>query len=365
MDVWKYILVDWSGTFFLQFCPWMSSYMIRMLVNNLIDWLIVLTVVTMIVWFVLTQPVLIKSTQRINSVVVNKEKLRKHVVALVEDYSPRTIEYGNLNIAAQYIFDELKDLGSVHYQGFKTLSGSYNNVILELGPDSNEVFVIGAHYDAKNNSLDTEGNASGVAILIELARQLSHTKNKLPMKVQIVAYPLSQGTLTAKENMGSYNHAAYLKTLNQEVYLMVSLDSVGRFTNREKSQEYPFNFMHLLYPNRGNYISVVGRLQDYTKIRHLKKSFVNGTKLPLYSFNSPSSFPLINSRDHLNYQLHGFPAVLVTDTADYRKVNGSIIGIQLDFEKMAMLVKGLNQVVMGSATIKKELRLPNRVHTSL
>lgn len=339
--------------------------MIRMLVNNLIDWLITLTVVILILWFVITQPVLIKSTQKTNSLVVNTEKLRKHVVALVEDYSPRTIAYGNFDIAAHYIFDELKNLGSTHYQNFNTLGGSYSNVILELGPDSNEVFVIGAHYDAKNNSLDTEGSASGVAALIELARQLSQTENKLVMKVQIVAYPLSQSVLTTTENMGSYNHAASLKRLNKKVHLMVSLDSVGHFTNSEQSQEYPFDFMHLLYPNRGNYISVVGRLQDFTKIRKLKESFESGTELPLYSFNPPSNFPFINSRDHLNYQLHGFPAVLVTDTADYRKVNGSSIETQLDFEKMAMLVKGLHQVVIGSTTIKKKLRLPNRRHSSL
>lgn len=333
--------------------------MIRMLVNNLIDWLITLTVVIIILWFVLTQPVFIKSNQNGHSLDINHEKLRKHVVALIEDYSPRTMEYGNLNLAADYIFDELKDLGKAHYQNFKTLGGSYNNVILELGPDSNEVFVIGAHYDAENNSLDTEGNASGVATLIELARQLSQTEAKLHMKVNIVAFPLSQDTLTTAENMGSYNHAAYLKKTNKKVHLMVSLDSVGHFTNNEQSQEYPFNFMYLLYPDRGNYISVVGRLQDFTKIRNLKRSFETGTELPLHSFNPPSNFTLVNSRDHLNYQLHGFPAVLVTDTADYRKVNGRSIETQLDFEKMAMLVKGLHQVVMDSSKIKEKLWKPN------
>lgn len=320
--------------------------MIQILVNKIIDWLIAFSLVTLILWFSFTQPVYSGKTNKSSTLDINYHELRKHAIALVEDYSPRTIEFGNLNITAHYIHDELNNFGNVSYRPYSTLGGQYSNVVLELGPETEEVFVIGAHYDSENSSLDTEGNASGIATLIELARQLSINEGKLSLRINIVAYPLSQLGSTSRENMGSFNHAAELKRLGKKVYLMISLDGVGRFTEKPKSQEYPFHFMHLLYPDQGNYISVQGRLQDSGKIRALKRSFSRRSELPLYSFSVPSSFSIIKSMDHINYQAHGFPAVVLTDTSKYRTMDSKDAIKQINFNKIALLVKGLYQVVI-------------------
>lgn len=326
--------------------------MTKKLISYLIDWLVVLLAVTGILWFAFTLPVF--SLYQSNQVlpIVSQKALKNHVETLLEDYSPRTIEFGNLNITAHYIYDELKQFGRVEYQPFWTLGGRYSNVLLELGPDTKEVFVIGAHYDAESSSLDIEGNASGVATLIELARHLSETEEKLPIRVQLLAYPLSQKDLTHIENMGSYNHAQSLRKSQVDIRLMISLDSVGRFNNHINSQEYPYKFLSIFYPDKGNYISLIGRVQDSQKIRQLKKSFVSASALPLYSFNVLNDYSPVKSQDHLNYQRHGFPAILITDTANYRKVKAGNPVEQLDFEKMAMLVRSLYQVVMDSDLAK-------------
>lgn len=337
----------------------MFELFIRNLIHKLTDWLVVFLGVVFILWFAFTAPIFSWSQTKQASTDISLVVLKSHVSALIHDFSPRTIEYGNLNITAHYIYDQLKRFGSVKYQPYSTLGGRFSNVELKLGPDTKEVFVIGAHYDAENDSLDVDGNASGIATLIELAHQLSKSENKLPIRVILVAYPLSQGYSAIRENMGSYNHAKSLLKENKKVRLMVSLDGVGSFNDEEKSQKYPYKFLSYIYPTKGNYIGVVARLQDYEKVRAMKKSFVSASPLPVYSFNVPEKFELTSSQDHLNYQRLGFPAVLVTDTAKYRDKKPHIEDIvdRLDYEKIAMLIKGLYQVVMDSKAPNRETEM--------
>jgi len=315
----------------------------------LIDWLIAMLVVSAIIWFAMTQPVFSNYNNNKN-LQIDKKKLRTHVVELFDNYSPRTIEYGYLNSTADYIHKEFQSFGDSRYQVFHTLAENYRNVILQLGPDTKEILVIGAHFDAENDSLDTEGNASGVATLIELARHLSMNAKNLPIKVQLVAYSLSQGSNI--ENMGSYFHVESLIDSGSTVKLMISLDSVGSFNNHKGSQKYPHRFMNLLYPDRGNYISLVSRLQDYSQLRSIKKSFIAGSILPLQSFNIPEYLNRLGSSDHRNFWRKGIPAVLITDTARYREVAQLHATKRLDYEKMSMLVQGLYKVVMDMKSEK-------------
>ena len=322
----------------------------RNLIQKITDWLVVFLGVLLILWTAFTVPVFSWSHDKQISTDISLVVLKSHVSALINDFAPRTIEYGNLNITAHYIYDQLKRFGDVKYQPYSTLGGRFSNVELKLGPDTKEVFVIGAHYDAENDSLDVDGNASGIATLIELAHQLSKSEDKLPIRVILVAYPLSQGRSAIRENMGSYNHAKSLVKAKKKVRLMLSLDGVGSFNSEDKSQSYPYKFLNYIYPSKGDYIGIIARIQDYTKVRAMKKSFVSASELPLYSFNVPESFSLTSSEDHLNYQRLGFPAVLITDMAQYREKKPHIDDIveRLDYEKIAMLIKGLYQVVMDA-----------------
>ena len=321
------------------------------LVKRLIDWLFVFLGVTIILWFVLTQPVFSLSPQpHSTSNSVSTGALKTHVEELVTHLAPRTLEYGLLKNTAKYIHGEFAQVGNAQYQPYwTTLGGRFYNVLLELGPNTQERMVIGAHYDAASNDLNAEGNASGIAVLLELAKLLSKNADKLPIKVQLIAYPLSQSFKSSVENMGSYQHAALLKSSHKKVKLMVSLDSVGHFSSERQSQKYPYKFLGLFYPSKGNYLSVIGRVQEYTAIRHLKKSFLNTSSLPLYSFNVPDNFTVINSYDHLNYQNKGFPALLITDTGKYRHISSpqeATVIEQLDYENMARLVESLYAAII-------------------
>ena len=342
----------------------MIHSVVKNTINLLTDWLIALFVVSLIIWFAFTLPVFTKSdtASKTQSLNISQAKLKTHVENLTYYFAPRTIEYGTLNATARYIHKELAQIGNTEYQPFWTMSGRYSNVILKLGPDTKEILVIGAHYDAKNASLDIDGNASGISTLIELARHLSLNQDKLSIGVELAAYPLSQKKSVSSSNMGSYQHAHELVSMNKHVKLMVSLDNVGTFNDDKKSQKYPYQFMSYVYPNTAKHISLFGRLQDYSELMQLKKSFISASSLPLYSFNLPENYFPINSSDHLNFQRHGIPALVLTDTSEFRTVNinKEEVAERLSYKNMAMLVKGLYQVVMDNKSPLKHTGLAQR-----
>ena len=73
---------------------------------------------------------------------VSQSNLKTHVEMLSYYYAPRTIEYGTLNATARYIFKEFGKQGNVQYQPYWTLVSRYKNVVLELGPETEEVLVM-------------------------------------------------------------------------------------------------------------------------------------------------------------------------------------------------------------------------------
>lgn len=338
----------------------MRQTVYKCLADKLIDWLIAFCVSCLFLWFVVTQPVLNRTLVNIDIPIVSSQNLKDHVLLLTDGYSPRSINYDNLNHTADYIYQQFSLIGVPEYQHVNTISQQYRNVSLQLGPDSEEIYVIGAHYDAKDDSIDSEGNASGVATLIELARHLSASNSKLGIGVILVAYPLS--SLNQADNIvdtGSFFHARSLKKDNKQVKLMISLDGVGRTKSDKIKTRHQFKFMDLLYPDKVDTLNLVGRLKDFNSIRDLKKAFNNSSNLSLYSHNLPESFNRSHSSDHVNYWRQGYPAALISDALygddssnDLSKMD---LSDRFDYEKMSSLVTGLYQVIVDTdASINNE-----------
>lgn len=331
----------------------MPENAIKKFTHKLTDWLIAVCVALLLVWFVITLPVYNTNPAQ-KQPVVDSKSLKNHVRFLTLGLAPRTINYDNLNATADYIFRQFQYLGNPKYQYIDRLSKQYRNVILHLGPDTKEVYVVGAHYDAENDSIDNEGNASGVATLIELARQVSKKSYQLETGIIFVAYPLSLNQIDMINNTASFHHARSLREKNKEVNLMLSLDSVGRFNSDLDSQNHPHSFMEMFYPSKGDYLNVLGRVQDTNKIRKLKKNFKNNSVLPIYSQNLPEHFSKAQSSDHLSYWQHGYPAVLISDTKQFRTLDDQNLELieSLDYNKMAMMVDGLSKAILHNTASK-------------
>jgi Zn-dependent M28 family amino/carboxypeptidase len=152
--------------------------------------------------------------------------------------------------------------------------------------------------------------------------------------------------------MGSAVHARSLSEAGARVKAMLSLEMIGYFSDAPGSQKLPFAALGLLYPRRGNFIAVVGRLSQPGLVRRVKRSMMSATDLPVRSINAPSLIPGVDLSDHASYWREGYPAVMVTDTAFYRNDwyhTERDTPDTLDYARMAEVVAGVRRAVVDLA----------------
>jgi Zn-dependent M28 family amino/carboxypeptidase len=278
-------------------------------------------------------------------------RLEAHVRALV-GFAPRDETHpGNLDRAASYIRGELREAGGgIEDQTYEVNGATYRNIIAHFGPQTRERIVVGAHYDATGPFPGADDNASGVAGLIELARLLGQAPP--PAHVELVAFTLEEPPWFGRSVMGSAVHASSLKKQGVAVRAMIALEMIGYFTDAPASQEYPLPILKLVYPSRGNFIGVVGKLGQGALVRRIRRAMRRASPLPVRSISAPRSLPGIDLSDHRCYWDAGYEAVMITDTAFYRNPNYHTADDKpetLDYERMAMVVRGIHGAVTAEA----------------
>jgi hypothetical protein len=295
-----------------------------------------------------TQP-LIGGANISTPISVDSTKLETHVRTLSQSFVPRDESHPeNLDRCAAYIRREFESASArVSEQPFTIDGKTYRNVIAHFGPETKEMVVVGAHYDTAGPLPGADDNASGVAGLLELARLLGN--RQLPMRVELVAYTLEEPPFFRSEQMGSAMHAKALKREGAVVRVMFSLEMIGYFNDAPDSQRFPSSAFSLFYPTEGNFISVVGKIDDGMLVRRIKKAMTGATSLPVYSLNAPRLIPGVDLSDHLSYWLEGYPAVMITDTAFYRNANYHTLddtAERLDYRRMGQAVEGVYAAVI-------------------
>ncbi len=298
----------------------------------------------------LTQPVFVASGKAAVPAAL-PQRLRTHVEVLAS-LAPRDMSHvANLDRTAAYIAGEFRQAGGeVQEQPFVVEQREYRNVIARFGPESAERLVVGAHYDAFDDFPAADDNASGVAALIELAYLLGRAK--LPSRVELVAYTLEEPPQFRGTLMGSAIHAAELAEDGVRLRAMIGLEMIGYFTDAPGSQQYPLSGLKLLYPDSGNFISVVGNFTDAGLVRRVKKAMASASDLPVRSINAPRFVPGVDFSDHMNYWDNGYRAVMISDTAFYRNPNYHLPSDKpetLDYTRMAKVVQQLFAAVMELA----------------
>ena len=254
-----------------------------------------------------------------------------------------------LDLAAAHIEQSFRGSGCrIELQPFEVRGRSYKNVICHLGPSNAAVLVLGGHYDtAGSNNPGADDNASGVAGLLELARLLAPAAADLPHRLELAAYSLEEPPHFGLESMGSFVHAEGLAKAGIPVKLMISVEMIGYFTGQANSQHYPIPLLSWLYPDRGDFIGVVGQSLDRGSVAQVKALMAGDQRLPVYSINAPAFVPGVDYSDHRNFWHFNLPAVMVTDTAFLRNPNyhqPSDRPETLDYERMALVVEGLYRV---------------------
>lgn len=255
----------------------------------------------------------------------------------------------SLEAAVKYITRELKPFTKkIRLEEFKVKERTYQNVIANLGPSDADTIVLGAHYDVCGDQPGADDNASGVAGLLLITKYLAANQATLKNNFEIVFYSLEEPPYFRTEFMGSAVHAANLKKRSARVKYMISLETIGYYSDAKGSQSYPFP-LGLIYPSTGDFIAMVGRSSDSPLIDYLKGGFSKATNLKLISLAAPSVVTGIDFSDHLNYWKHGWPAVMVTDTAFMRNENyheQTDTPGTLDYAKIVEVARGVYGGVM-------------------
>lgn len=129
-----------------------------------------------------------------------------HIIGERNESSPE-----NLTGAAKYIERQLRasESGNVNLDRVRMSSprGQFevDNIILELpgnGPQSDQIFVIGAHYDTVFGSAGANDNASGIASLIEIAHILARAPRSITLRM--VAFCNEEHVDMPPNTMGSF-----------------------------------------------------------------------------------------------------------------------------------------------------------------
>ncbi len=249
-----------------------------------------------------------------------EENLYQHVNSLCSLEHPRSILYpSSLQEAFLYIKNQVENFSLPFYlQKVSCFHGDFWNLCVEYPGEKEDLMILGAHYDAFENTPGADDNASGVAILLELIRKISQEKPSLPYSLEIVFYALEEPPYFSTPYMGSYIHAESL--VGKKVLGAIVFEMVGYFVDTPNSQGFPLPILKKFYPSTGNFIGMVSNLhrKNIFLTQKVKKLFRKFSSLPAYSLNAPSGIIPLDLSDHSSYWKFHIPAIMVTDTAFYR-----------------------------------------------
>jgi hypothetical protein len=149
--------------------------------------------------------------------------------------------------------------------------------------------------------------------------------------------------------MGSRVSAERSREEGEAVVAMLSLEMLGYFSDEPGSQDYPFPkdspmAQGLNLPDRGDFVAVVGRFADAELVERLGSAMAGAGTIPVSPVALPPVVRDMWRSDNGNYWVSGFPAVMVTDTSNFRNPHYHLptdTVETLDFARMAGVVEAL------------------------
>jgi hypothetical protein len=278
-----------------------------------------------------------------------RDRLTLHVRKLAGDIGERNLwHYPGLSAAADYIE---KSFAEARYrpesQPFESRGLSVRNIIaVKPGASApEEIILVGAHYDSVLGSPGANDNGSGVAALLELARILAD--RPLSRTLRFVAFVNEEAPFSYSDEMGSLVHARTAREQGDRIIGMLSLETIGYYSDEPSSQHYPFPLKYF-YPGTANFIGFVGNVGSRKLVRSALRTFRHHASFPAEGAAVPASIPGVGWSDHWSFWQVGYPAIMITDTAFYRYAHyhmDSDTADKVDFGRMARVVAGLSEVI--------------------
>lgn len=277
------------------------------------------------------------------------ERLRGDVTMLAGTIGERnTKRHLQLQQSAAYVSDRFRRMGyTIREESYLADNRQVTNIEVELkgARQPDEIVVIGTHYDSSPESPGANDNASGVAAMLELARQFKATKPG--RTVRFVAFVNEEPPFFQTDLMGSRVYAANARKRGERIVAMLALETIGYYSDKAGSQQYPPPF-NLFYPAAGNFIGFVGNLGSRSLLRTCIKTFRETTHFPSEGLAAPEFIKGVGWSDQWSFWQEGYPGVMITDTAPFRYPHyheESDTPDKLDYERMARVVAGISRVV--------------------
>lgn len=304
------------------------------------------------------------------------ERLREHVVVLASEIGCRSLTSApqNLELAAAYIEHKFREVGcAVDTQNyyvellssksheekndtlvFPKVTHTTRNIIAEKKGSTapEQIVVVGAHYDSVYDCPAANDNGSGVSAVIELARYFAGRKPG--RTIRFVAFTNEEPPFFHTDKMGSFQYAKLCRERTDNIVAMLSLETIGYYSDSPGSQMYPNPLFRLLCPDTGNFLLFLSNLKSMKLLNRAVSSFRAGVEFPAQSIALPEFIRGVRFSDQDSFWRFGYPAIMVTDTANYRYPyyhDNQDTPEKLNYEKLSAVLLGLIGVVEDLANL--------------
>jgi hypothetical protein len=272
---------------------------------------------------------------------VSSKQIGSHILALEGVRHPVTAPEA-LEQAADYLTESLRSLGyEMSEHCFQDNSHTFRNVIASrpgLRFPEERVAVL-AHYDTVAGTPGADDNASGVAVLLEVARVLAQLS--FGRTVHFIGVCLEENEHDddpCSGTRGSRALASHARANGWDLSAVMVLESVG-YAGDDVMQSLPTG-VPIPVPEAGNFIAVIANERS----RELSEAFARAVELhqvelPHVVLTVPGNgevLPDSRRSDHAPFWDEGFKAVMLTDTTNFRnphyhRPTDTLATLNLDF----------------------------------
>ncbi len=288
-----------------------------------------------------------------------REELVGHVRMIAGEIGERNLaRYPQLNAAAQYIENQLAGW-NVRRDSYDLEGKPCANIEAELPGASPAIVLVGAHYDSVFGSPGANDNGSGVAALLALAHRFQNKPNEKTLR--FVAFVNEEPGYFQTAEMGSYIYAQRCRARGDRIDAMISLETIGYYSDKSGSQRYPAPGLGLFYPRTGNFIGFVANLGSRSLLHQALGQFRRHATIASEGAAMPEFVPGVSWSDQWSFWQHGYPGIMITDTAPFRYPHyhqPSDTPDKLNYDAMTRVVAGMEHVISALAN-------PRGIHREL
>ena len=329
-----------------------SAVLSKILLSTLRITVAVVAIVALLWWFGMRMPGknMSKAAPLSPDEVTLREELRADVQKLAGEIGERNMwHYQQLSAAADFIEDSFSRAGlNPRRDSYELRGQACHNIEVEISGSRPEILLIGAHYDSVFGSPGANDNGSGVAAMLALARRFAGRKTEHTLR--FVAFVNEEPPYFLSGEMGSLVYAGRCKARGDKISAMISLETVGYFSDEPNSQTYPSPGLGIFYPKVGNFIGFVANVHSRALLRRVIALFRQHAKIPSEGAALPWFVPGVSWSDQWSFWKLGYPGIMVTDTAPFRypyyhSVNDT--PDKLDYDRFTLVVSGMEKVIEG------------------